>query len=188
MGIPHSERKVYRYCVEIVRALPELDRLYSDLFSVPFDEAAFERKLAQFISLLDRVKRWISFIIGVHGICPIEISADGKRALIKVNLRTGHYTYTTYTPLEVHPFIASEIMKVIHMTRKLSLRTKKIIGRYIHAREDLLSPKEAARLLNVSYKTLWRWWKEGKIRAVRLPSGRLKYYRAEIEKIVKESS
>lgn len=48
--------------------------------------------------------------------------------------------------------------------------------------ETLLRPRDAAKMLGVSYKTLWRWWKEKKIRAKRLPSGRLRYYQTDIEK------
>jgi excisionase family DNA binding protein len=51
---------------------------------------------------------------------------------------------------------------------------------------SLLPPKEASRMLGVSYKTLWRWWKEGKIRAVTLPSGRLRYHKDEIERLLTE--
>ena len=55
------------------------------------------------------------------------------------------------------------------------------------ARGELLSPKEAARMLGVNYRTLWRWAKkEGKIRYIELPSGRLRYYREEIESILKK--
>jgi len=49
---------------------------------------------------------------------------------------------------------------------------------------NLLRPTVAARELGVSYKTLWRWWKEGRITAVRLPSGRLRYPRDETERIL----
>ena len=48
----------------------------------------------------------------------------------------------------------------------------------------LLSPREASRMIGFSYKTLWRWWKEGKIRAVRFPSRRLRYYRSDIEQLL----
>lgn len=48
---------------------------------------------------------------------------------------------------------------------------------------SLLRPKEAAKALGVSPKTLWRYWKKGKIEAIRLPSGRLRYPKDEIERI-----
>ena len=40
-------------------------------------------------------------------------------------------------------------------------------------------------MLKVSNKTLWSWYKKGLIRAVKLPSGRLRYYRGDIEKILR---
>lgn len=40
-------------------------------------------------------------------------------------------------------------------------------------------------MLKVSNKTLWSWYKKGLIRGVKLPSGRLRYYKADIEKILR---
>ncbi|PUA32005.1 MAG: hypothetical protein B9J98_05020 [Candidatus Terraquivivens tikiterensis] len=53
------------------------------------------------------------------------------------------------------------------------------------AYEELITPKEARALLKVSNKTLWSWYKKGLIRAVRLPSGKLRYYKSDIEKILR---
>lgn len=54
--------------------------------------------------------------------------------------------------------------------------------------DDLLKPGDAARILNVSYKTLWRWQKRGLIRVVRLPSGRFLIPRSEVERILRQGS
>jgi len=51
--------------------------------------------------------------------------------------------------------------------------------------EELITPKEACRMLGVSASTLRRWAYQGKIRYVRLPSGRLRYYRSDIERILR---
>ncbi|MEM1606601.1 MAG: helix-turn-helix domain-containing protein [Candidatus Bathyarchaeia archaeon] len=51
--------------------------------------------------------------------------------------------------------------------------------------EELVTPKEARTILKVSNKTLWLWYKKGLIRAVRLPSGKLRYYKSDIEKILR---
>jgi len=51
--------------------------------------------------------------------------------------------------------------------------------------EELITPKEACKMLGVSASTLRRWAYQGKIRYVRLPSGRLRYYRSDIEKILR---
>ena len=47
-------------------------------------------------------------------------------------------------------------------------------------RSDVLTPKQASRILNVSSRTLKRWAKMGKIREVRLPSGYSRYYREDL--------
>ena len=49
--------------------------------------------------------------------------------------------------------------------------------------EEFLSPRDACRILGVSYITLWRWMREGKIKAIRSPSGRYLIPRSEIEKL-----
>ncbi len=49
--------------------------------------------------------------------------------------------------------------------------------------EEFLSPRDVCRMLNVSYITLWRWIKEGRIKAVRSPSGRYLIPRNEIERL-----
>ncbi|MBS7248404.1 MAG: helix-turn-helix domain-containing protein [Candidatus Jordarchaeales archaeon] len=51
--------------------------------------------------------------------------------------------------------------------------------------EELITPKEARKILKVSNKTLWLWYKKGLIRGVRLPSGKLRYYKSDIEKILR---
>lgn len=49
--------------------------------------------------------------------------------------------------------------------------------------EGFLSPRDACRILGVSYITLWRWIREGRVRAVRSPSGRYLIPRSEIERL-----
>ena len=58
---------------------------------------------------------------------------------------------------------------------------------------DILTPKQASKILNVNSKTLKRWAKSGKIREVRLPSGFSRYYREDLlnmngQQITKEVS
>lgn len=52
--------------------------------------------------------------------------------------------------------------------------------------EEFLSPRDVCRMLGVSYITLWRWIREGRINAVRSPSGRYLIPRTEIEKLKSE--
>jgi len=49
--------------------------------------------------------------------------------------------------------------------------------------EELLKPKDVARIFNITTKTLWKWQKKGIIRAVRLPTGKLRYPRSEVERL-----
>ncbi len=48
------------------------------------------------------------------------------------------------------------------------------------ATDPLLSTGEAAKLLNVSDETLRRWTKEGRVRHVRMPSGRSRYHHSDV--------
>jgi len=50
--------------------------------------------------------------------------------------------------------------------------------------KELIEPKIVKKMLGVASSTLRRWAKEGKIRYVRLPSGRLRYYKSDIERIL----
>ncbi|BAB67039.1 helix-turn-helix domain-containing protein [Sulfurisphaera tokodaii] len=52
--------------------------------------------------------------------------------------------------------------------------------------KELLTPKEACDMLNISYRTLLRWINEGKIKAVKLNSGRIRIPLEEIEKVMEE--
>ncbi len=48
----------------------------------------------------------------------------------------------------------------------------------------MLRPKEACRLLGVSYVTLRRWIKEGKIRAVQTPGGKYRIPESEVKRLL----
>ncbi|MEM2578506.1 MAG: helix-turn-helix domain-containing protein [Candidatus Bathyarchaeia archaeon] len=49
--------------------------------------------------------------------------------------------------------------------------------------EELLRPSEVAKKFGISVKTLWEWQKRGIIRAVRLPTGKLRYPKSEVERL-----
>jgi len=48
--------------------------------------------------------------------------------------------------------------------------------------EELLRPKVAKRF-GISVKTLWEWRKKGIIKAIKLPTGKLRYPRSEVERL-----
>lgn len=54
--------------------------------------------------------------------------------------------------------------------------------------EKLLKVGEVARRLNVSRHTVLNWIKRGKIKAIRLPSGRYRIPESEVEKILEGGS
>ncbi|MEM2714587.1 MAG: helix-turn-helix domain-containing protein [Candidatus Bathyarchaeia archaeon] len=46
-----------------------------------------------------------------------------------------------------------------------------------------LMEEEVAKKFGISVKTLWEWQKRGIIRAVRLPTGKLRYPKSEVERL-----
>jgi len=50
--------------------------------------------------------------------------------------------------------------------------------------DELLTTAQVARLLNVSQKTVARWARLGKIKAVRLPSGQLRIRRSDVDRLL----
>ena len=52
--------------------------------------------------------------------------------------------------------------------------------------EELLTPKEAGKLLGVSTRTIQRWDKEGLIRVIRTPKGRRRIPKSEVLRLLKE--
>ncbi|MEM1607171.1 MAG: helix-turn-helix domain-containing protein [Candidatus Bathyarchaeia archaeon] len=49
--------------------------------------------------------------------------------------------------------------------------------------EELLRPSEVAKKFGISVKMLWKWQRKGIIRAVRLPTGKLRYPKSEVERL-----
>lgn len=47
-----------------------------------------------------------------------------------------------------------------------------------------LDARDAARILDVSPDTVRRWAKAGRVRHVLLPSGRMRFYRADVEALL----
>jgi Predicted site-specific integrase-resolvase len=51
--------------------------------------------------------------------------------------------------------------------------------------EKLLKPREFCKIVNISYSTFKRWVREGRVRVVRLPSGRIRVPYSEVERILR---
>jgi len=49
--------------------------------------------------------------------------------------------------------------------------------------EELLRPRDVVKIFGISVKTLWKWQREGIIKAVKLPTGKLRYPRSEVERL-----
>jgi predicted site-specific integrase-resolvase len=47
--------------------------------------------------------------------------------------------------------------------------------------EELLRSRDVAKIFGISVKTLWKWWREGIIEAVRLPTGKFRYPKSGVE-------
>lgn len=47
-----------------------------------------------------------------------------------------------------------------------------------------MTVKQAAQWLQVNEETVWRWIRKGKMKAVRLPSGRLRIEESEIRRMI----
>jgi len=55
---------------------------------------------------------------------------------------------------------------------------------YLERRERMLRSGEVAEILGVDRHTVVKWIKEGKIRAIKLPSGRYRIPESEVRKIL----
>lgn len=53
---------------------------------------------------------------------------------------------------------------------------------------DLMTPGEVADLFRVSSKTVTRWAKKGRLKAVTTPGGHKRFRRSHIEKMLKEET
>ena len=49
--------------------------------------------------------------------------------------------------------------------------------------EELLRPRDVTKVFGISVKTLWKWQRKGIIRAVRLPTGKLRYPKSEVDRL-----
>jgi excisionase family DNA binding protein len=60
-----------------------------------------------------------------------------------------------------------------------------LIGEKMSTSGRLLKPKEASLILNVDRRTIWKWIREGKLQAIKLPGGQYRIPEGEIVKILR---
>lgn len=183
----HADREAYRECVAIVKLLLNLNEKYKRLKELAIDDQpSFYREVILFArKLLDARQRIKEFLSRYHK-C-VRWGVDYKTGEFELEY-IGEYRHMRTQPLKINPYLLREldipsnipnVDEVLHETIS-SIASEEI---------ELLRPKEAAQLLNVSYKTLWRWWREGKIRAIQIgPSKRLRYYKNDLEKFISKST
>ena len=56
----------------------------------------------------------------------------------------------------------------------------------VEVSERLLRPREVCKRLGISYTTLYRWIRNGRIKAVRIASGRYRIPESELKRIIEE--
>ena len=160
------------------------------LLAVQHKWETFYLKIFDFSRKLYRVRQLIRRFIAIFGVSPIvgvdliesTISLGFRSLSVKAGVIESLGPITLKLNRVLLDMLLREIPKPHEIDRVVSDRIRKA---KIWEEEELLRPGEAARILGVSYKTLWRWYREGIISAKQLPSGHLRYYRSEIEKISK---
>jgi excisionase family DNA binding protein len=53
--------------------------------------------------------------------------------------------------------------------------------------DEMLKPRDVAKMLNVSHSTVTRWVRLDQIRYVKLPGGTYRIPRSEVEKLIRQS-
>jgi len=150
------------------------------------DQSLFEASIIDFAKKLFNVKRKIWRFITRWDVSPIEVDIHkGTIRILFDKLDFKGLSMSGQTkPVKVHPLLIREIFDNVGRAEKKMLTMADLVRKRIREMDQKLSPGEASRILGVSPKTLWRWWKEGRIKAIRLPSGRLRYPKDEIERIL----
>ena len=54
--------------------------------------------------------------------------------------------------------------------------------------ETLLTAREVRKSLRVSEPTLWRWRRDGKLKALKLPGGGVRFRDADVLKVLRDES
>jgi len=172
-----------RKLIRVKRLLGGLLIAYRDIVDLKFNLEKGEINLG-----LKGVSRSLEFYkpIKMHPLLLEDILKDIPKYTSEIELQFAKTKLDIYTSDVLLNKIMNEIERLIDERIKFLEENeawKKLYKSKIQEAE-LIPPRKASAMLGVSYKTLWRWWKEGKIRAIQTPSGRLRYYKTDIEKLL----
>lgn len=171
-----SEREAYRECVKIVDLIIKLNDDYTSLKKLAAkDSSNFDEEVIRFCRTLVDTKRRIRDFIAKFS--PI-FESNLEESNLKLGFK-GSYSHEikTIKPIKMHPTLLRSLIESIPRATDITKMVK-------DQESKLLSPKKASKMLGVSYKTLLKWAKEGKIRAVTLPTRHHRYPKEEIERIL----
>lgn len=151
------------------------------------EPVGFEAAIIRFSRMLSRLKRLIRELITTYGDF-VTLEFNLNEGTIALGFRRTSRTFTL-KPMKVRPTLLRELLegmpKPSEIDRMVNRRIRLMMEEERQKERRLLSPADASRMLGIPPKTLWRWWKEGRIRAIRLPSGRLRYYRDDVEQLLR---
>jgi excisionase family DNA binding protein len=178
--LSNKEHEAYDRCLKLLTHIEWVNTALSELSktsSIGYEK--FEGALMDFLEGMFKVRDEISYYCTRYGkSAKIELDLNGSNIALGYD---GEFYRASLRRIKIAPALSKFIDDL--------LQKVKTNNRRVHAQDDMerawLKPKEAAKMLGVSYRTLWRWWKEGKINALQLPSGHLRYYKNEIEQLAK---
>jgi predicted DNA-binding transcriptional regulator AlpA len=184
-----EEEKACEESSKLFRFLKKADDKYHKLeLLIAMNEKLREVAEQTQLEVLDEVKNKITRFIQKYKRSPIIAIEPEATAVLGVRGEHRQVEWKLKFRSNLLRHIQQAIPGILQGVALETLAEVSKPSRETKAQEKFLSPREASKMLGVSYKTLWRWAKkEGKIRYLELPSGRLRYYREEIENIAKEN-
>jgi excisionase family DNA binding protein len=184
--MPRDE--AFKECVAIVRLLVNLDTKYKKLRKLAIDDPpTFYKEVSSFARELHEARQRIREFTARYSQHIDNLKLDYKNGTFEIKYIGQDGQVETNGPLKINPYLLRELDIPSFDTPNVNEVLHEAILSQASEEIEFLRPKEAAKLLKVSYKTLWRWWKEGKIKAIQIgPSKRLRYYKKDIEKLISE--
>jgi len=177
--------EAFRECVAIVRLLLNLDEKYKKLRKLAIDDSpTFWKEVGSFARELHEARQRIREFTARYS-QHIDLKLDYKNGAFEISYIGQDRRVVTNKPLKINPYLLRELDIPFFDAPNVNEVLHEAILSQASEEIEFLRPKEAAKLLKVSYKTLWRWWKEGKIKAIQIgPSNRLRYCKKDIEKLI----